>query len=435
MEGGGESLSEMRVSRDAARRFLLEYLQLGPRREGMRDSGKTPGDWVRSLEAVQIDPVARVGRNQDLVLYTRHPSYRPRMLDRLLTQRQVFEYRANEASVIPMEDYPLFAGIRHRVRNRLSAELSQYDPIKQAVLEKIGHEGPLPTRAFVTDQKAVGYWDKEAVTKVTSHVLALMFDVGELTVGQRDGLTRYFDLPERVVPSDVYDVAQHIELQQADEGLFDKYVRAYRLVNGRDSRLGWSGLPMAERRRMLEQRLIQGIMVEVRIDGVRSPYYVLAEDEERLRWWDAEGRGWQRPIRFVPPLDNLLWDRARLMDLFDFYYRWEVYVPAHKRQFGVYAMPILAGDHIAGRIDPELDRGQRVMRIRNQDWTTGVRRTSKFEESVQSAMERWALGLGADCLEPYYAHTQNTHDKEINADGDTEVPGLPEGDNAGDDSG
>ncbi len=427
-------MTEISVSRAAARRFLLEQLQLGPRRAGMRDPGTTPGAWVRALEAVQIDPVARVGRNQDLVLFARHPSYRPRMLDRLLSQRQVFEYRANEACVIPIEDYPLVAGIRQRIKDRLAPELRRYDQVKRAILEKIGREGALPTRAFVTDQKAIGYWDQEkAATKVTSHVLALMFDSGELTVGRRDGLTRYFDLPERVIPPGIYDQAQQIGMHEADEGLFDKYVRAYRLVNGRDARLGWSGLPMAERRRMLEQRLAQGKMVEIRIDGVRSPYYVSAEDEERLRWWDIEGSAWRRPIHVVPPLDNLLWDRARLMDLFDFYYRWEVYVPAHKRQFGIYAMPVVAGDQIAGRIDPELDRGQRVMRIRNQDWTPAVRRTPKFEEAVQSAMERWAAGLGADRLEPKHAHTQNTHDKEINAHSDTEVPRLPQGDNAGDD--
>lgn len=388
-------MSEWIVSRAAARRFLLDSLQLGPQKSGSMVGPRSLGERIRALQAVQIDPVARVGRNQDLVLYARDRRYRPENLDALLADGEVFEYRANEACVMPIHDYLAFEGVRRRIRERLKPELERYHSIARDIIHRIEEEGPLPARSFDSSHKVLGYWDTEnAATKATSHVLNLLYDSGYLMVVKRDGVTRFFDVPERAVPDDILREAQSLSPEEADERLFDKYVDAYRLVSSRDARLGWSRLPMARRRSMLNNREQDGRVVRLVIDGAKSPYYVSAHDVDSLKHWESHA-GWRRPIRFVPPLDNCLWDRDRLVDLFDFYYRWEIYVPPQKRQFGVYAMPILAGDRFIGRIDPEFQRDEAALLIHNIAFESGVRRTPAMADDIKAALGSWAARLGA----------------------------------------
>ena len=116
---------------------------------------------LRRLECIQIDPFAAV----HLVLSARLPGYRPEELDRLLDQRQVFEYIANAACVIPMEDDPLFAPMRQRLQAPLEGRLQALKPVVEHVLKR---EGPLPARAFSSTERVHGYWDHQAPkTKAT----------------------------------------------------------------------------------------------------------------------------------------------------------------------------------------------------------------------------------------------------------------------------
>ena len=96
------------------------------------------------------------------------------------------------------------------------------------------------------------------------------------------------------------------------------------------------------------------------------------------------------PIRFLPPLDNLLWRRERVADLFSFDYTWEVYVPAAKRRYGYYAMPILAGDRLIGRMDPRLDRANGRLIVRLLHLEPQVRPTRQLRRNLRGALEAFA---------------------------------------------
>ncbi len=388
-------MASLAISEEAARRFLLDHLWLG--------SGRPPEstviDLVQHLEAVQIDPVARVGRNQDLVLMTRNTRYQPTWLDDALMRGDVFEYRAQEASVLPMKDYPLLKGVRQRMRERLQDELDRYADIVQEIVARIEAEGPLMARDFASDHRVLGYWDTDqAQTKATSHVLNLLYDAGYLVIASRQGVIRRFDIPHRRVPRATLEEAEAIDVEDADRRLFEKYFRAYGLVNASSPRLGWSYRPMRWRRAWIQEQEAQGKILRVDIKNVKRPYYVLEAYRDRLIHWENAERGWNRPIRFLPPLDNLLWDRDRLSDLFSFYYRWEVYVPAHRRTFGVYAMPVLAGDRLIGRIDPELHRRTHTLRLHKIEFEPGIRVTPRLKDAVADALCRFGDRLGAHQL-------------------------------------
>ncbi len=394
------------VSRRAICRFLLEAQDLltdhhySPQRPATLEHARRE---ICRLGAVQLDPVAAVERNQHLVLAARVPGYTPAMFERLLVQRRIFEYWGHAACVFPIEDYPIFENKRRRVRRRLRAELDKVRPAARAVLDRLEREGPLPARAFTAEHRVHGWWDnKGPKTKATSHALNILWEAGRVMVVRREGLERHFDLPGRAVPPELLRRARAIDPDEADQALLMKYMRAHRIFDLGDWAFGWRKMPASQRRTIVEKLIRMGTVVPLQIDGVRRPYFMLAEDEGRLRRHDrigsqAPGPG-NGPIRFLAPLDNLLWRRGRVADFFDFDYTWEVYVPPARRTYGYYTMPILSGDRFLGRLDPRLDRERGRLVVNLLQLERGVVATAPLRKALEDALQAFARFHGASDL-------------------------------------
>src|SRR5438309_278237 len=394
------------VTRQGIRRFLLEAQDLlgdhHYRPAAVATSGQVLRE-IRRLEAVQLDPVAAVERNQHLVLAARVPGYTPALLERLLAQRRIFEYWGHAACVFPIEDYPIFEHKRRQTRRRLRTDFERVRPAARAVLARLEREGPLPARAFTSEQRVHGWWDiKGPKTKITSHALNLLSYVGQVMVIRREGLERHFDLPERVVPPELLGRARDIDPREADRALLMKYMRAYRIIDLRDWAFGWRRVPGLNRRAIVKRLIRAGTVIPLQIDGVRGSYYMLAEDEARLRRHDRRASQMRQitdvPVRFLAPLDNLLWRRERIRDFFDFHYTWEVYVPPAKRAYGYYTMPILAGDRFIGRFDPRLDREHGRLVINLLHLERGVQATARLRTALEDALQAFARFHGASDL-------------------------------------
>src|SRR5438876_1202090 len=400
------SASRLAVSRQAIRRFLLDAQDLlgdhHYRPGAVATSGQVLRE-IRRLEAVQLDPVAAVERNQHLVLAARVPGYIPARLQQLLAHRQIFEYWGHASCVFPIEDYPLFEHKRRQIRRRLRADLEKVRSVARVVLARLEREGPLPARAFITEQRVHGWWDiKGPKTKVTSHALNMLSYVGQVMVVRREGLERYFDLPERVVPAELLRRSQEIDTREADQALLIKYMRAHRIFDLRDWAFGWRRVPGLDRLAIVKRLIRAGTVIPLQIDGVRRSYYMLAEDEARLRRHERRASQMRQitdaPVRFLAPLDNLLWRRERIRDFFDFHYTWEVYVPPAKRAYGYYTMPILAGDRFIGRFDPRLDREHGRLVINLLHLERGVRATATMRTALEDALQAFARFHGASDL-------------------------------------
>ncbi|CDO04584.1 Lhr-like helicases [Oceanobacillus picturae] len=378
------------TSKEAVRRFLLETQYLLPE----EDQENSVIQMIRNLECVQLDPVASVERNQHLVLMARVPDYQPDMLHQLLAKGELFEYWANAACTIPVQDYPVFKAVRSRLRKLVQPELEKLSPIVRHILDRLKDEGELPSRAFRSEERVHGGWDTaQPKTKVTSRALNLLLDAGIIRVVRREGSERFFHLTEESLPQWLLNQADKIEVEEAERALLAKYIRAYRVIDTRDSRFGWQKLKAMQRKQAMETMVASGVAIRLTIEGIKTTYYILAEDLDRLKRHERTPNPFsieQDDVRFLPPLDNLLWRRDRLVDLFDFTYRWEIYIPKVKRQYGYYAMPILIGDQLVGRMDPGLDRSSNQLHIRQLKLEPTINVTKELHGNIWQGLEKFA---------------------------------------------
>ena len=400
------AVTPVSISRVAARRFLLHrqgllQAQGGPLRPASAPWADLPAGpagalaALQRLECVQIDPVNTVAPNHHLVLANRVPGYQQEHLEDLIDDTHVFEHFLQARCVIPVADFAYFRPRFEDLAEQLAGHFQAVGSLPAEILAHIQRHGPATTRDF-SSNKVVGYWDASAVprTKASSLALELLWETGQLAISGRSGNQRYYDLTERRIPKAILSRLGSLPDDEAWQAIRHKYYRAFGLFDSGDFRFGWRHRPAAARRAVLAADMAAGVIVPVAIEGVRRAYYALTADLPSLQaaeTWEGGSRA-----AFLSPLDNLLWRRERLQDAFEFQYTWEQYTPAAKRQFGHYAMPILYGDRLVGRLDPRLDREARVLVVNSLVLEPGVRPTKGLARSISQAMTRLLTFLGAD---------------------------------------
>ncbi|GGD78196.1 winged helix-turn-helix domain-containing protein [Paenibacillus nasutitermitis] len=397
----------IQTTKRTLRRFLLEtQLLLKPRAERSAELGRQHVlDVIRQLECIQIDPVSAVGPNQHLALAARIAGYEQGLLSDLLRENEVFEYFANAACIIPMHHYPIFEPVRQHHRERTADHLVKIQSVVEQVLQKLESEGPLLAKSFESDERVHGYWDNtNAKTKATSHALNLLMDAAQIRIVGRTGNQRLFDVTRRSIPVELQQEAEQMDTSEALDQMMRKYFRAYRVFEPGDARLGWQRLSAKGRRDTIDRHVESGEVVPVLVEGLKQPYYILSSDRERLLAHQEEAdiledqENENEPVSFLPPLDNLLWSRKRLEDLFDFVYRWEIYTPIDKRKYGYYAMPILVGDRLIGRMDPRLDKKQKHLSVQLLQIDPGIGFTENLSINIHKELEAFASAHGAETV-------------------------------------
>jgi uncharacterized protein YcaQ len=343
----------VRISlRDARRLAIL----------GQALAGKRPGSVVEVVERlgrIQVDPTAVVERAERLVLWSRLGAYDRDELRRALEEppRSLFEYFA---FLIPVADLPLHQPAMRRyprpeyTRGRYIREwLRDNAAFRAYVLDELRTRGPLRSRDL--DDRAevpwrTGGWNDG---KNLGRMLEILWHAGEIAISRRDGSQRVWDLFERVFPA---GLAEPLPDEVVAIELMERQLRARGFVAP-----GWGSaidyrLPARE---VGEETLkADDVAVPVSIDDLPGEWLAHAELLAAL-----DGGTWQPRTTLLSPFDPLVADRERAEALFDFRFRLEIYVPAAKRQYGYYVMPILDGDRLIGRIDPAFDRKRRILRI------------------------------------------------------------------------
>jgi uncharacterized protein len=341
-----------RLSRIEARRLAI----LGQSLAGLRPEGMV--EVATLLGRIQVDPTAVVDRAERLALWSRLGAYDRDELRVALEEppRRLFEY---VGFLLAIDDLPLHRPVMDRFprqdyrRGQYVAEWLQDNASFRAyILDELRRRGPLLSRDL--DDRAEVPWQTGGWNdgKNTGRMLELLWRGGDIAVTRRQGSQRVWDLFEHVFPD--ADMERLPDEMVAIE-LMDRQLRASGFVSpGWGSALDYS-LPARD---VGEDSLrADGIAVPVTIDGLPGEWLAHAD------LLDALKDPWQPRTTLLSPFDPLISDRERTETLFDFRFKLEIYKPTARREFGYYVMPILDGDRLIGRIDPVLDRKEKVLRL------------------------------------------------------------------------
>ncbi len=372
------------ISREVARRFLVNRHFLAPPRALPADpsSVMTVVDRVGSL---QFDPLEVAGRNHDLILLARIAGYRRAWTDALLYEERVlFEAYNKGLSLLPTAELPWYRHTwdRHEV-GHAEGIFSSHAALVAELLERVRTSGPLAAGDIEPRQAIDWYWRP---TNEVRAVLEALAEVGVLGLARRDGNRRVYDLAERLFPADLLADRSRSPREQVAHRLLSRY-RGHGLL-GRTGQaevfLGTGRRPTdpdvperPTRNEMREELERDGKLVPVAVEGIRGDRLVVAADLPLLDAAAAEVAAGIPPggsppgVAFLAPLDPFAWDRAFLRSCFDFDYIWEVYVPAAKRRWGYYVLPILHGDRLIGRIEPRIERRSDTLRVIDAWWEDG----------------------------------------------------------------
>lgn len=319
------------LTADDARRIALRaqgLLGAPDRRAGVRGV-------LRHLGAVQLDTISVLARSHELVPYARLGAVgRTTVEDAYWKDTHAFEYWSHAACLLPVEEWPHFAFRRRAYRNRPHWNHELPDGVYEQVVKQLHTEGPLTATELGGAKRTSEWWDWSG-TKVAVE-RALMY--GEVVCVARRGWKRVYDLAERAVPTALL----HDELDDAE--------CLRRLV-----RLAGESLGVGTRSDIADYHRLKGEQVDaVLADSGLVPVEVAGWG--RPAWADPAAlatppRGRHRTT-LLSPFDSLIWERARTERIFGFTHRLEAYTPKPKRVYGYFAMPVLAGGRLVGRVDP-----------------------------------------------------------------------------------
>jgi uncharacterized protein YcaQ len=303
---------------------------------------------IDQLGYIQIDTIHIIERSHHVALNARVEGYCQEHLHQLQKHdRKIFEYWAHAASYLPIKDYRYY--ISH-MQGKRSKSISNWIKGKKQIIDRVKkrvvEEGALSGSDFEGRNKRKGVWWDWKPEKMALEVLFLR---GELMVGERKNFRRIYDLTERVLPPGL-DISipgereeKHFFIKRAlgsmgpaSEGDIDKYMH----ITGRMSR--W-----------LKELEESGEIVQISIDGLPKKYYILKED---LAGINDVSKGGEPRAHLLSPFDNLVILRNRIKEIFDFDYTLECYLPADKRKYGYFSLPILWKGDLVGRLDPKADR-------------------------------------------------------------------------------
>ena len=331
-------------------------------------------DVVQRLAMLQVDPTAALAPNADLVAWSRLGSaYQPEQLTQAVEQeRTLFEHNA---LIRPMSDVGLYlAGAADQPSyERSRVWLRENDRFRRDVLELLRASGPLTSRE-IPDTAAVP-WASTGWTNNRNVIQMLEFLMGrgEVAISGRVGRERIWDLAERVYPPDA--VVPPVE--EAERLKNERRLSALGIARAKATKMPVEPIDVGEAG---EPALVEGVKGEWRVDPA------------------ALGQEFEGRTALLSPFDRLVHDRARAQELFDFEYVLEMYKPAAVRRWGYFALPVLHGDRLVGKVDALADRKASVLRV------NAIHEDVKFSRAVargvQAELEDLAAWLGLDTIEP-----------------------------------
>lgn len=359
-------------------------------------------DTIRHLGMIQLDTISVVSRAHETALWSRLGDYDLDHLTELFTGRRALtEYLTHAAAITPTEYVPLMKPLMNRYPR--DPEYWSSNPekalIAERILDRVEQEGALGSRHFEApeDGEKLGQWESWYGSKPEREILFDLWAEGRLMVSLRDRtFGRWYDLPDRVAPEQL-DISVPTE-EEWHRSVLLHAMRAMGVATAPWLTDYWrSGgqayVPNKRVRAIMPVLASEELVVPATIEGVKDHAWLdtaLVPVLDQLR----QGFGWPTKTTFLSPFDNLIWNRGRMEQLWDMYYRLEIYTPAAKRVYGYYNMPILHRGKLVGLMDPSMNRKDGVLTIRSLHLQPRVKPTPALAKAIAKTLDEFVAFLG-----------------------------------------
>lgn len=382
----------MEISKNDLRNFYVNY-------HGFYDFFNMPSsvaiaETFNRLQSIQFDPLNVVGRNAELALFSRIENFsRQDLFNALYSDKTLIDGWDKMMCVFARKDFSRFSYVREQMSEDYIKVINwraQTDCLAflQEIYDYIQCNGPVLVSDIPSAKTNNGRWGPSKIAGVCCEYL---WFGGKIVVEGKKGVVK------------IYDTAKNVLGEEADKNFFvDKHSFSRWYVKRRISAMGalwnkngggWLG-PFLEnkeyRTRIIEELVSCGELLEINVEGVKEPFYICSGDEKYIKKCEAD-----RAV-FIAPLDNLIWDRKLVKNIFDFDYTWEVYVPAAKRKFGYYVLPVMIGDRFVGRFEPCQYRRNETLKIKNFWFESDYSRSVGDIEKIMTEFERLAKFLDVE---------------------------------------
>jgi uncharacterized protein len=356
-------------------------------------------DTVNQIGCVQIDTLHMVRRSHYLVLWSRIGNYEPNDLDALSSRgnRRLFEGWQHAASIIPLSEYCYQLPRQREMRehpgdwyNRWLNDSVQSEFIPQ-VLERIRTNGPLRVSDFESDGHQGGTWWNWRPAKVA---LEFLFANGELMVTDRAKFQRVYDLTERVLPSWVNRNEPTIE--ERDRFWIERGAKALGVFLPRHAG-DYTWMKVGRSKSIVESLVKEGLLISIsgRVAKGETCDLLIHRDNWSLLEQAMDGSLRAERTTFLSPFDNLWWAHRRDELFWGFHQSLEAYLPASKRHYGYFCMPILHKDRFVGRFDPKLERRNGILRLKSFFLEPGVAPDEELIQDIAIALHDFMAFHGA----------------------------------------
>ncbi len=348
---------------------------------------------IRQLGLLQIDYVNVLAPAHYLVPFSRLGPYPRSLLDDLVYRRREFtEQWAHEASIVPVETWPLLAHRRatHRVRPwGFEKFLEQHPAYVEWVWNQVRTRGPLAADELPEPEGIPRRIPGDAwVGTVPRAVLEALFGRGDLAIAdRRPNFARVYHLAERVIPPEHYH-RRAVAREEAERRLLRRAARAHGIGTAADL-ADYYRMPVRDARPRLAELAEAGELRSAKVEGWREP-----------AWLDPKARLPPRidAAALLAPFDPLIWRRDRAARLFHFDYRIEIFVPQPKRKWGYYVLPFLLGDRLVARADLRADRAAGRLMVVATYLEPDVRRPGAVIAALTAELRTLAGWLGLDSV-------------------------------------
>lgn len=309
---------------------------------------------IDHLGFIQIDTNYVVERAHHHAIASRVPDYNPDWLDELQTDDRIFEYLTYASGYMPMQDYRFTLPIKESFLNSRSELPQQEISVMNRVLDRVMRDGPQMARDFENDrvEASSGWWD----WRPSKLALERLYFDGRLMTTHRKDFQKIFDLPVNRVPSDT-DTTMPTDQEFARHNI-RRALRAHGIAYEKE--ISWrTRFFKTSIKAELASLIDEGEVCQVSIEGKKTaPLYMLSGYKNKKITLSGDAF-------ILSPFDTINVFRHRLRDFFDFDYQVECFVPAPKRKYGYFSLPILIGDTFVARMDAKADRKKAILNILN----------------------------------------------------------------------